>query len=65
MLFFELFPAFVTLVSLIVAAGLFLANRRAADEPPQPNAQSVRRAPPDDTVPPTSRRSGLRPSMRA
>jgi hypothetical protein len=39
LLFFELFPAFVMLVSLIVGIALFLANRRASDEPPaQPPA---------------------------
>lgn len=31
MLFFELFPAFVLLLCLVVGGALFLANRRAPD----------------------------------
>jgi hypothetical protein len=29
MLFFELFPAFMTIVALVVAIGLFIANQQA------------------------------------
>jgi hypothetical protein len=34
MLFFELFPAFLMLVSALVVVALFVANRRAQDSPP-------------------------------
>jgi hypothetical protein len=59
MLFFELFPAFVMVVSLIVAIALFVANRGAPTDS----------APPLDEHPPTPTRrgdprTGTRPSMR-
>jgi hypothetical protein len=31
MLFFELFPAFVAIVALVVGVGLFIANRQAGE----------------------------------
>jgi hypothetical protein len=61
MLLFELFPAFVTLVSVLVGVGLYLANARAAsgpaESPPAPRAPAR-----DDT--PRRPHTGLRPSMR-
>jgi hypothetical protein len=38
-LFFELFPAFITIVSLAVGTWLYFSNRRAPDE----SAQNARR----------------------
>ena len=39
MLFFELFPAFLMIVALVIGIGLFVANRRAeAANPPRGTA---------------------------
>jgi hypothetical protein len=40
-LFFEFFPAFIALVSLVVGTWLYVANRRAPDESGE-NAQRLR-----------------------
>jgi hypothetical protein len=58
-LFFELFPAFLTLVSVIVGIVLYASNRRSKDDPdiPKPPRPSVK--------PGTRERLGIRPSMRA
>ncbi|MBI4885909.1 MAG: hypothetical protein HY824_02345 [Acidobacteria bacterium] len=68
MLFFELFPAFVAVVSLVIGIALFVANRRAPAE--RPRAGTARRPTPDAAptpdAPPTTRRTRwVRPSMRA
>ena len=42
MLFFELFPAFVALVSVVVGVALWMANRRAQEGPdPEPLRKRV------------------------
>ena len=61
MLFFELFPAFVMVVSLIVAIALFVTNRGAPKDSTPPVDEHPR------TPAPTRRgdpRTGTRPSMR-
>ena len=35
-LLLELFPAFMALLSVVVAAGLYLSHRRARHDPPDP-----------------------------
>ena len=46
-LFFELFPAFVTIVAVIAGVALYVANRRSLNEPrtsnPEPNAEHEQR----------------------
>ncbi|HEY5616952.1 MAG TPA: hypothetical protein VIK60_03365 [Vicinamibacterales bacterium] len=60
MLFFELFPAFVLLVSLIVGVMLFLASRRAPNESTSSLEQPRRPV----SAEPGDPRTGSRPSMR-
>ena len=66
MLFFELFPAFVMLVSIVVGVTLYLVNRQAPDDREQREERRRRaeerrkraaKAPPE--------RGGRRPSMSA
>jgi hypothetical protein len=59
-LFFELFPAFMALVSVAVAVGLYIANRRSRHDPPDPVVTVTR--PPAGTPQPRPRG---RPSMSA
>ena len=65
MLFFELFPAFVAIVALIVGVMLFAANRRAQNDP---NDEELPRTPsqplpaPDGSTP--LAHNNRRPSMR-
>jgi len=61
MLFFELFPAFVMVVSLIVAIALFVANRGAPRDPTPPVREHPRTPAPTR---PGDPRTGTRPSMR-
>ena len=65
MLLFELFPAFVALVSVIVGVALWKANARARSGPnPEPlrTAHAARRTP---DKPDASERGAGRPSFRA
>jgi len=61
MLFFEFFPAFVMVVSLIVAIALFVANRGAPTESTPPVHEHPRSPAPTRRGDP---RTGTRPSMR-
>jgi hypothetical protein len=60
MLFFELFPAFVMVVSLIVAIALFVANRGAPKDSSHVTEHPRTPAPARRGDP----RTGTRPSMR-
>jgi hypothetical protein len=62
-LLFEFFPAFMALVSLVVGGWLYVANRRAAQDPRE---KGIRRIPPPRT-PGTAEeeRGSRRPSMSA
>ena len=62
MLLFEFFPAFIALVSLAVAVGLFVANRRAPLHASQPD--QVTAASSHSMHAPALRHTGGRPSMR-
>jgi hypothetical protein len=66
-LFFEFFPAFITVLGAIVATWLYFSNRRAPDE----SAQNARRRRERDERQDAARREGpiddarpRRPSMR-
>jgi len=60
-LFFELFPAFMALVSVVVGVGLYVSNRRSRNDPPDPVVK-VARPPAGAPQPGPARR---RPSMSA
>ena len=61
MLLFELFPAFVMVVSLIVAIALLVANRGAPTDSTPPVQEHPRMPAPTRQGDP---RTGTRPSMR-
>jgi hypothetical protein len=61
-LLFELFPAFMALVSIAVAVGLYVSNRRSRDDPPDP-VVTVKRPAADPAQDQAPRRR--RPSMSA
>ena len=64
MLFFEFFPAFVALVSVIVGVALWHANARAQAGPdPEPLRKPV--PPPNAGMAGASERGAGRPSFRA
>jgi hypothetical protein len=64
MLFFEFFPAFVALVSVIVGVMLWRANQRAQTGPnPEPPRQRI--PPPNADNPQDDGRPVGRPSIRA
>ena len=66
MLFFELFPAFVTIVAAIVGTMLFFADRRASRDP---NYRETPPRPPEPVTPEQAdaerRTVPRRPSMRS
>ena len=65
MLFFELFPAFVAVVSIGVGLWLFLVERRARQNPAEPPPRRVTSRP-EVTDDVRARRPGSgRPSMRS
>jgi hypothetical protein len=61
-LFFELFPAFMALVSVAIAVGLYISNRSARNDPPDP-VVTVKRPAADAAASRTPVRR--RPSMSA
>jgi hypothetical protein len=61
-LFFELFPAFMALVSIAIGVGLYVSNRRARNDPPDP-VVTVTRPPADGAASRAPARG--RPSMSA
>jgi hypothetical protein len=64
--FFELFPAFVMIVSVVVGVALYFANRRAPDDREQRDEHRRRaeeRRTRAEHLPPE--RGGRRPSMSA
>ena len=66
MLFFEFFPAFVMLVSIVVGIGLYFVNREAPDDREQREERRRRaeeRRKRAEHAPPE--RGGRRPSMSA
>jgi hypothetical protein len=63
---FELFPAFLSTVSIIVAVALFVIDRRAARDPQHQEVPRPRAAPVSPEHAEAERRgSNRRPSMRA
>jgi hypothetical protein len=61
-LLFELFAPFVTLVSLIAAAWLWMVNARTRDQPVGPQPDSLKPPAPDR---PNAHDTSRRPSMSA
>jgi hypothetical protein len=62
LLLFELFPLFMTIVCALVAVGLYVSNRRARNDPPDPVVTVTPPAPSDKTE---RTSGGRRPSMSA
>jgi len=61
-LFFELFPAFMAIVSVLVAVGLYISNYQSRNDPPDP---VVKVTPPPPGSPESRPTSNRRPSMSA
>jgi hypothetical protein len=61
-LFFELFPAFLALVSIIVGVGLYISNHRSRNDPPDP---VITVTPPPPGSPAAQQTTNRRPSMSA
>lgn len=51
-LVFELLPVFMTVVSILIAVGLYVSNRRSRNDPPDPVITVTPPSPSDKTVQP-------------
>jgi hypothetical protein len=61
-LLFELFPAFMAILSVVVGVGLYISHRRARHDPPDP---VITVTPPPPGSPNANASGSRRPSMSA
>ena len=64
-LLFEFFPAFLSIVSVVVAVALFVANRRARHDPPTRRPTRPEIPPETQSADGANKRQIRRPSMSA